>query len=42
MTLDKAFYDCVHKWNFDQPFERRKFVDQLAAAILAQRVPIKR
>jgi len=42
ITLDKALYNYVHKWNFDQPFERRKYADLLAEAILAQRIPIDR
>lgn len=37
MTLDQALTDFVHNWQFDQPAERRKYGDQMAAAILAQR-----
>jgi hypothetical protein len=38
LTLDQALYNFVHEWNFDQPEARRDYADQLATAILAQRV----
>ena len=41
LTLDESLSHFVHDWNFDQPAERRKYADQLAAAILAQREPLQ-
>jgi len=39
LTLSETLSHFVHDWNFDQPAERRKYADQMAAAILAQRTP---
>jgi len=32
----------VHEWDFEHPDERRAWADKIAAAVLAQRVPIQR
>jgi hypothetical protein len=32
----------VHNWTFDQAANRRTYADQIAVAVLAQRVPIHR
>jgi hypothetical protein len=41
LTLDEALYYYVHQWDFDEPYARRDYANQLAEVILAQRVPVE-
>jgi hypothetical protein len=41
-TLNNLLYAFVHNWTFDQAANRRTYADQIAVAVLAQRVPIHR
>jgi hypothetical protein len=38
-TLRQALYAFVHSWPYDQPSERRSYVDQMVKAVLAQSLP---
>jgi len=38
-TLRQALYDFVHKWQYDQPSERRDYANEIARAVLAQSQP---
>jgi hypothetical protein len=41
-TLSETLYVFVHNWGFDQPANRRAWLDAVAGAILAQRTPMYR
>ncbi|RME81023.1 MAG: alpha/beta hydrolase [Caldilineae bacterium] len=41
-TLSDTLSTFVHAWEFDEPAQRRAWADQIAAAVLAQRRPIRR
>ncbi len=41
-TLSETLHTFVHKWDYEHPYERRKWLDKVSAAVLAQRVPIRR
>ena len=38
----RVLYAFIHAWNYDQPGSRRDYADTLAAAVLAQRQPLRR
>lgn len=41
-TLRDSLYTFVHQWDFEHPEERRVWADEIAGAILSQRVPLRR
>ncbi|RLC86003.1 MAG: hypothetical protein DRI79_10630, partial [Chloroflexi bacterium] len=41
-TLSETLSTFVHEWDFEHPYERRAWADQIAAAVLAQRSPLHR
>lgn len=41
-TLSDVLHTFVHEWGYDQPENRRVLADQLAGAVLAQRLPDRR
>lgn len=41
-TLSETLYTFVHEWDFQQPYQRRAWADEIAAAVLAQRAPAYR
>ncbi len=41
-TLSQALSNFVHTWDYNHPSDRRAYADAIAAAALAQRMPIRR